>query len=308
MNPFRGIALKVLSVLVFVAMATMVKFARGSGIPPGETVFFRSFFAIPVILVWLWRTSELRSGLKANNPMSHVWRGLIGTCAMAFGFAGLGLLPFPEVTAIGYAAPLMTVIFAAMFLGEQIRRFRIAAVMLGLLGVIIILYPRLSTFTDETVDMIEAFGAMVVFMSAVFGAMASTFVRSLVATESTSSIVFWFSVAASVLALISIPFGWVMPSPGIALALVLSGIFGGLGQIFLTSSYRYADAGVIAPFEYTSILLVLTVSWFIFDEAPTNTTLLGAPLVILAGVIIIWRERALGLERSRQRAAGTPNP
>jgi drug/metabolite transporter (DMT)-like permease len=305
MNPFRGIALKLASVVVFVAMATCIKYARGS-VPPGETVFFRSFFAIPVILVWLWRTGELGSGLRAKHPMSHVWRGLIGTCAMAFGFAGLGLLPFPDVTAIGYAAPLLTVIFAAMFLGEQVRSFRIAAVVIGLIGVIVILSPRLGSFTDGEIDVKEAFGAMIVLMSAVFGAMASTFVRRLVNTESTSAIVFWFSVTASVLALLSLPFGWVVPSPFTAFLLVLSGLFGGLGQIFLTSSYRHADAGVIAPFEYTSIMLVLLVSWFLFDELPTSTMLAGSVLVILAGVIIIWRERALGLERSKQRAAGTP--
>lgn len=305
MNPFRGIALKLASVTVFVAMATCVKFARNS-VPPGETVFFRSAFAIPVILVWLWRRGDLAQGLKVVHPLSHVWRGLIGTTAMAFGFAGLGLLPFPEVTAIGYAAPLLTVIFAAMFLGEEVRSFRVAAVVIGLVGVLIVLSPRLGAFTDGTVAPEETLGALIVLMSAVFGAMASTFVRRLVQTETTSSIVFWFSVAAAVLALITVPFGWVMPSPLTALALVMSGFFGGLGQIFLTESYRHADAGVIAPFEYTSMILTVIIAWLIFNESPAMTTIYGGVLVIAAGILIIWRERALGLERSRQRAAGTP--
>ena len=306
MNPLRGIALKLASVTVFVAMATCIKFSRET-VPPGEAVFFRSFFAIPVILVWLLRTDGLAKGLKPVNAMSHVWRGLIGTAAMAFGFAGLGLLPFPEVTAIGYAAPLLTVIFAAMFLGEQVRAFRIAAVVLGLLGVLIVLSPRLGAFTDGTLDYKETLGALVVLMSAVFGAMASTFVRRLVQTESTSAIVFWFSVTASILALITVPFGWVWPSPWVAVALVASGIFGGLGQIFLTASYRHADAGVIAPFEYTSMIFTVVIAWALFNEQPASTTLYGAVLVISAGILIIWRERKLGLERSRQRAAGTPN-
>ena len=305
MSPLRGIALKVASVVVFVAMATCIKFARET-IPPGETAFFRSFFAIPVILVWLWRTGDLASGLRARNPLSHVWRGLIGTAAMTLGFAGLGLLPFPEVTAIGYAAPLLTVIFAAMFLGERVRSFRIAAVVIGLVGVLIVLSPRLGAFTDGSVEPEETLGAMVVLMSAVFGAMASTFVRRLVQTESTSAIVFWFSVTASILSLITVPFGWAMPSPLTALLLVLSGIFGGLGQIFLTASYRHADAGVIAPFEYTSMIFTVVIGWFIFSEQPSSTTLYGAVLVIAAGILIIWRERALGLERNKQRQAATP--
>ena len=91
-------------------------------------MFFRSFFAIPVILAWLVWTGDLRHGLDTLYPMGHVWRGLVGTTAMGLGFTALGLLPLPEATALGYAAPLLTVIFAAMFLGEQVRAFRLSAV------------------------------------------------------------------------------------------------------------------------------------------------------------------------------------
>jgi drug/metabolite transporter (DMT)-like permease len=79
-----------------------------------------------------------------------------------------------------------------------------------------------------------------------------------------------------------------------------------LGQVLLTSSYRYADASVIAPFEYASMLLALGVGYVVFDEVPTRIVLGGAALVVLAGILIIWRERQLGLERDRQRRAMTP--
>src|SRR6056297_3499588 len=123
-NPLRGIALKIASVCVFVSMASLIK-SSADAIPPGQAVFFRSFFAIPVILAWLVMRHDLAHGLETKNPMGHLWRGLVGTSAMGLGFAGLGLLPLPEVTAIGYAAPLLTVIFAAMFLGEPVRLFRL---------------------------------------------------------------------------------------------------------------------------------------------------------------------------------------
>ena len=89
-------------------------------------MFFRSFFAIPVILAWLAWSGDLRHGLDTLYPMGHVWRGLVGTTAMGLGFTALGLLPLPEATALGYAAPLLVVVFAAMFLGEQVRVFRLA--------------------------------------------------------------------------------------------------------------------------------------------------------------------------------------
>ncbi|WP_343116755.1 DMT family transporter [Ostreiculturibacter nitratireducens] len=305
MNPVRGIILKVLSVAVFVGMASLIK-ATADEIPPGERVFFRSAFAVPVILVWLAFTRKLGGGLRTSNPMGHIWRAVVGTAAMGFGFAGLGLLPLPEVTAIGYAAPLLTVVFAAMFLGEEVRAFRIFTVMLGLAGVLIILSPRLTALADEQAGATEALGAMVVLTGAVFAALAQVFVRRLVHKETTSAIVFYFSVNAAILSLVTLPWGWVMPAPGTAVMLVLAGFLGGLGQVLLTSSYRYADTSVIAPFEYSSMLLALGVGYFVFDEVPTLVMLGGAALVTAAGILIIWREHWLGLERARQRRSMTP--
>ena len=305
MQPIRGILLKVASVVVFITMASCIK-ATGGHVPAGEVVFFRSVFAIPVIIIWLGWTHELGTGFRAKDPMGHVWRGMIGTTAMGLGFAGLTLLPLPEVTAIGYAAPLLTVVFAAMFLGEEVRAFRIGAVAMGLVGVMIVLSPRLSTLSTEAVEAREALGAMIVLTSAVCAALAQVFVRKLVQRETTSAIVFWFSVTATLLSLVTLPFGWVWPSAHEAVLLIVAGLLGGVGQILLTSAYRYASASVVAPFEYSSMLLALGIGFFIFGEVPTLVMLGGAALVVAAGVLIIWRERQLGIERGNQRKAMTP--
>lgn len=305
MQPGRGIALKIISVTLFMLMASLIKATSGH-VPPGEAVFFRSFFALPTILIWLWLRSEIRTGLITKNPIGHFWRGLVGTSAMGLGFAGLGLLPLPEVTAIGYAAPLLTVVFAAMFLGEEVRAFRLSAVGLGLIGVLIVLSPRLSSVTGGALGEREVLGAVVVLCGATFAALAQVFVRRLVQTEKTPAIVFYFSVTASCLSLLSLPFGWVMPTASETGLLVCAGLLGGIGQIFLTSSYRHADASVIAPFDYASMLLALLIGYFVFDEVPTLMMLLGAFLIVIAGILIIWRERKLGLERSQQRKVMTP--
>lgn len=305
MTPLRGITLKLCSVTVFVGMASLIK-ATSHVVPPGEAVFFRSAFAMPVILIWLFARRDLRAGLATKNPLGHFWRGLVGAAAMGFGFAGLGLLPLPEVTAIGYAAPLLTVVFAAMFLGEEVRAFRIATVALGMAGVLVILSPRLTALGAGEIGSTEALGAIVVFVGAVFAALAQVFVRRLVQVERTAAIVFYFSLNATFLSLVTLPFGWVWPDPASAAMLVLAGILGGLGQVLLTSSYRYADASVVAPFEYASMLLALGVGYVVFDEVPTRTVLAGAALVVTAGILIIWREHRLGLERARQRKAMTP--
>lgn len=304
MHPLRGIGFKLASVLVFIVMSAMIK-TTAQHVPAGQAVFFRSFFAIPVILGWLIWTREFPAGLRTANPLGHIWRGFAGTCAMGMGFAGLGYLPLPEVTAIGYAAPLLTVIFAAMFLNEEVRLFRLTAVALGLVGVMIVLSPRLTVVSGGA-GHTEALGAMLVLGGAVFSALAQVFVRKLVAGEKTATIVFYFSVTSTLLSLVTIPFGWVMPTPVEGATLVAAGLLGGVGQILLTSSYRYADASVVAPFDYASMLFALGFGWFFFGELPTVTMLAGAALVVTAGLLIIWRERALGLKRARQRKAMTP--
>jgi len=304
MRPLRGIALKLASVIVFIVMASLIK-ATASHVPAGQAVFFRAFFAIPVIVAWLAWRQELATGLKAVQPLGHVWRGVVGTMAMGLGFAGLAYLPLPEVTAIGYAAPLLTVVFAAMFLGEEVRAFRISAVVLGMVGVMIVLAPRLSV-APGSAGLAEALGAMLVLGGAVFAALAQVFLRKLVNTEQTSAIVFWFSVTATLMSLLTLPFGWVWPTPTEAALLVGAGLLGGLGQILLTSSYREADASLVAPFDYASMLFALGIGYLVFDEVPSPTMLFGAALVVLAGILIIWRERRLGIERARQRKAMTP--
>jgi len=305
MSPLRGILLKLGSVFLFIVMSGIVKHVAAE-VPPGQTVFFRSLFALPVILGWLAWRRELRVGLRAADPMAHLWRGLVGAAGMVIGFAALGLLPLPDVTAIGHAAPLLTVVLAAMFLGETVRMFRLGAVALGLVGVIVVLSPRLTVLDPDAVTARESLGATLALLAALCSALVQVFIRRMVQTERTSAIVFWFSVTSTLLGLASLPLGWVALSPATAALLVVTGLIGGLGQILMTSAYRHADASVVAPFEYASLLFALAIGYFVFAEVPTLTMLAGGALIVAAGILIIWRERRLGIERSRQRKAMSP--
>lgn len=310
-RPGRAIALKLVAVFLFMVMAAMIK-AASDEVPPGQAVFFRSLFAIPIIGVWLWSTGHLHDGLIPRNLLGHVWRGLFGTTAMALTFAGLALLPLPEVTAIGYATPMFTVVLAALMLGERVRIFRLSAVALGLIGVMIVVAPRLSTgqgYADAAMV-----GALCVLGAAVLRALVQIHVRRLVQTESTSAIVFYFSLTATLLSLMTLPLGFVFPvlawaSPDMsALALVIgAGLIGGVAQIMVTSSYRFGSASMLAPFDYASMIFAVAIGWMVFGEIPTLTILIGAALVIAGGVIIIWRERQLGLDRSKSKGKISPH-
>ncbi|WP_425074332.1 DMT family transporter [Sagittula sp. S175] len=302
MSPMRGIALKLASVFLFTIMASLVK-AASAHVPAGEAVFFRSALAMPVIVAWLAMRGDLRTGFKAQKPLMHAWRGLVGVTAMGCNFAALGLLPLPEVTVLGYAAPMLTVLLAALMLGERLRLFRMSAVLLGLVGVTIAMWPRLSFG-----DMSDAalWGVGFVMVSALMRALAQIQIRRMVAVEETSAIVFYFSLTATLFSLLTLPFGWVWPGWAVVWMLVASGLIGGVAQILLTSSYKFAGAAVLAPFEYASILFAVVFGYMIFDEVPTGAVLAGAAIVVAAGVLIIWRERQLGMRRGEARRGMTP--
>ena len=197
-------------------------------------------------------------------------------------------------------------IVAAVVLGEEGRAVRLMSVALGMGGVILILSPRLQALNSGAIGATEALGGTVVLVGAVFAALAQVFVRRLVSEESTSAIVFYFSLNAAILSLLTLPFGWHWPAPSTLALLILAGLMGGVGQVLLTSAYRHADASVVAPFEYGSMILSLAIGYFGFGEVPSRVVLGGASLVVLAGILIIWRERHLGLERARQRQSMSP--
>lgn len=302
-RPALGIALKIIAILLFTFMSAIIK-AIADDVPSGQAVFFRSFFAIPVILIWLAQRGKLSVGLKTRNPMGHVWRGLFGTTAMGLTFTGLGLLPLPEVTAIGFATPIFTVILAAVLLGEKIRFYRVIAVAVGLLGVMIILWPRFSNI--GTMEQTATIGALLILIATMLRSLVQIHIRQLVQHEDTAAIVFYFSVTASLLALLTLPFGWVVPDARTLSLLILAGFIGGVAQIFITSAYRFGSASMLAPYDYTSMIFAIVIGYIFFAELPTFVMLSGALLVIAAGVLVIWRERQLGVERGKARSVTDP--
>jgi len=299
-----AISLKVGAVLAFTVMGALIK-ATGSRVPTGEVVFFRSLFAVPVLIGYLAWVGQLREGVRTERPFGHLWRGVIGTTAMGLLFTALTILPLPEVTALQYATPLLLTVFAAVLLGERIRLFRMSAVLLGLVGVIVVLYPRLTTFGDD-IGRLQAIGALVMLASAAAAALAQVQVRRLVAWERPATVALYFSLSSTVLSLLTLPFGWVLPGVGDGALLILCGLVGGAGQGMLSTAYRYAPAGVVAPFDYVSIFFATAIGMWFFNEVPTHTTLAGAGIVIAAGILIIWRERQLGMNRSRSKRARHP--
>jgi drug/metabolite transporter (DMT)-like permease len=304
-TPMKGIFLKIASVVIFLCMSTLIK-AAGKDIPAGQITFLRSAFALLPIVAMLALQGQLRTAWRTDDPIGHLARGFVGILAMGFGFYGLVHLPLPEAIAIGYAMPLIAVVIAAIFLKEAVGVYRWTAVLVGLSGVIVIVWPRLTLLRAGGVGSGEAMGALAVLASATLGACAMVLVRKLVQTERTPTIVLYFSISASVFSLATLPFGWSPVGGEALLLLALAGICGGVAQLFLTASYRHADVSTIAPFEYTSIVLGILVGYFLFGDVPTAPMLTGTAIVIAAGIFVILREHRLGLRRRAARRHMTP--
>ena len=302
MSIYTAIAFKVLSTLCVTVMSA---FARGLGetFPVGEVVFFRSFVAIvPVLMFYAWR-NELWTAMYTRRPLGHVARGLLGVAAMFCGFAALARMPIADVTAISFSTPLIIVALAGLLLGERVRIYRWSAVIIGLIGVLVMLAPHLSITQLSAMSDAAAAGAILAVLNAVLAAGAYVQIRRLTASETTSSIVLYFFLISSLCGLITLPLGWVWPTPMEWLGLCLMGVAGGIGQLFMTESYRYAPASLTAPFDYVSIIWAVMIGFVAFGEVPDASVWAGSVIVIAAGLFVIWRERQLALQRRREAQA-----
>ena len=282
LSPLYGIGLKLVSTFVFSVMIVLIKHV-GSRVPLGEVVFFRSAFAlVPVIALLLWKR-EFGASLATQRPVGHVFRAFFGVAAMALWFGGFARLPIADALAISYAAPLITVGLAALMLGEVVSLWRWGAV-------VVILSPHLGDFHLIGTDT-GATGAAMSLGSAAFMSLAAVQTSELTRTEKTGTIVVYFSACSSLIALLTVPFGWVMPRPDDLACLIGAGLIGGVGQILLTTSYRLANASVIAPLEYASMLWAIIFGFWFFGEVPGYTVAIGTLVVIGSGLLIVLRER-----------------
>jgi drug/metabolite transporter (DMT)-like permease len=305
----KGIGLKVAATFAFSLMSAMIKLASAT-FPASETVFFRSLFALVTLVAWLRWRGEFPHGLHTLRPIGHIGRSLAGSCGMFAGFVALSLLPLADATAFTFATPLMVVPLAAFVLGEDVRPFRWIAVATGFVGVLVMLSDHLGGGVGKAMASTGAgLGSIVALCGAVGSAVAMIQTRRLTSSETTGAIVFYFSsLTAAISAVLMLaaalwPSGgslgdlivgqrFIVPSPGAFGLLMGVGLLGGCGQILMTHSYRFADASIIAAFDYVAMIWAAALGFAVFGDAPSPRILAGAGIVAAAGVTVLWREHA----------------
>ena len=306
LRPLLGISFKIASAFAFTLMYVLIKQMSADYIV-GQTMFFRCVFGLVPLVLWLMALRAFPASLATQNVPGHLKRSLFGSVSQLCGFSALGYLTLSESIAIGYAMPLFGVMFAALLLGERVRAYRWTAVAVGFAGVLIMLAPHLiESIGKSAANSAALTGAGIALAGSALGALASVENRRLTRTEPTGAIVFYFLIITALVSLLSLPLGWKVPSALDLMVFAGIGILGGIGQILLTSSYRYAEISVVAPFEYTSMIWTLALSWLVFDELPGALVAVGACIVAAAGVFVIWRERRLGIETPRSASSLTP--
>src|ERR1051326_74882 len=288
-RPFLGIACKVAATFMFAIMFAAIRWL-GPYFPLGEIVFFRSTLGIPVIVATAYFSGGL--GLLATRRIdSHALRSIAGTVSMFCNFAAYTYLPLADATAIGFASPLFVVLLAAFMLSERVHIFRWSAVVIGFIGVIIIAGP------EAGLSQSALYGALFALTGAGLTAVAMIFLRRMSAHEHSITIAFYFMLTSAAVSLTTLAFGWNWPTPLEAAVLMLTGLAGGVGQLFLSFSYRYGEASVLAPFDYAAMIWAVVLGYFLFSEFPSPQVWIGGAIVIAAGLLILWRERKLGKDR-----------
>ncbi len=269
------------SVACFSIMDIIVKYLKD--VPFGQVLFMRfAFGMIPIVL--LIPREKIFTFYKTKRVGLHAWRACWGACSIICLFIGLRHINLADCISLTFLGPVFVTILSALFLGEKIRMTRISAVILGIIGGLIIIRPTFEEFNYfYFMPLIFAFGFAQVALS----------IKSLSKTEPNYLIAFYFSLLSMLIGLATIVNGWVWPTLYEAFLFVVLGLAGGYANILLTQSLRMADAGLVTPIKYLSLVFAATAGYFIFDESLKLTTLTGALFIVAGSYIIFRREKTL---------------
>ena len=276
-----GIAYRMAAMACVACLSATVKWVGHRGVPVFEIVLFRNAFAFVPVGLYIWRTTGV-SVLRTERPLGHLHRSVVGMTGMVCSFFALQHLALTEATAFTFAAPLFMTALSALMLRETVGWHRWGAVLVGFAGVLIMVHPEPGHM--------NLVGVAFALTAAVGSALAMVQIRQIAVTEKGPTIVFYFTLAGTVVGLVGSAFHWVTPDPKTLAVLIAGGLVGGVGQLFLTEAIRVAPVGVVAPFDYSQLIWAAILGYLIWGELPHTATLAGAAVVAASGLYILHRE------------------
>ena len=272
---------KSLSVLFFVLMSVCIK-ATGDHIPLFQVVFFRNFFALlPLIFFIYFLKLNIRS---INNYKLHLVRAFIGITAMSLFFVSLRYVPLVEMQTISYSSVFFISILSIFFLGEKIGYRRIIAIIVGFFGILIILKPSSAIFSNYS---------LLPLIASLFLSMAVIVLKKILLTNNNVLSVWVFTIFCTIISIFFYNKSWIWPNNLDLTFMVASGLLGFVAQICLTKSFQLADASVLAPLDFSSVIWSFFLGYIFFGELISLDVLLGGFIIILSVGYIFYRERVL---------------
>ncbi len=270
------------SVICFSIMDICVKWL--DYYPVGQVLFLRFFIGfIPIFFII--PKEKILSFYKTTRPGLHAFRAFTGAAAIIALFIGLRELPLADVVSLTFGGPIFVTVASIFFLSEKVGIKRWSAVFLGFIGMLLIVQPAF-------IDLNFYYITPIVFC--IFFACVAISVRSLSKTEPNYRIAFYFTFLCSVLGIITIFKGdWVLPTKIDFLIFIIMGLCGSIANLLLTQSYRLAEASLVTPIKYLSLVFAIVFGFLIWSEIPKLLTLFGALLVITSSLIIFMRENKL---------------
>jgi len=208
-------------------------------------------------------------------------RGFFGAIGMLAGFACLTLIPLAQATAISFSKPIFITIGATIFLGEVIRARRIAAIIIGVIGMLVIVQPGVNSFS---------FGIMLAIIAAIAHSLNALIVKKLTLTDTPQAIVTWMVIILIPITFIPAVMVWQWPSFETWLYLWGIAILGTLAHFSWTKSCSMAEITSLQPIEFIKLPIMALFGWFIFSEIPGNWTLIGGLIIFVSTIYISHRE------------------
>ena len=275
----RGIVLMTVGCVLITLNDTIMKSLSGD-YPPGESIFVRGLFvAVPIALL-VYRGGGLHT-LRVTNRLGQLLRAMTLVASMFLFITSLRYLPLADAVALTFAGPLIVTAVAPWALGERVGWRRRCAVAAGFAGVLIMLAPGQDGLR---------WAVFLPLGTAVFEAMRDIVTRRLVVTESSLSLTACSTGFVTLCALATAGHGWQPMSAGDAGLLALAGCCMGAALFLMTEAFRYAEATLVAPFRYSSVLWAMIVGLTVFGDWPSPNMLAGAGLVVGSGLYILHRE------------------
>ncbi len=285
-----GIALFLAGIAFQCVMEAGVKWLSAS-YPIGQIIFFRSFLAYLPIAALVALQGDIRV-LRPRRLSMLVLRGFLMVATIVLSFTGLKYLPLADAIAVFLLAPIFMAGLSAVLLRERLNTWTCTALGLGFVGALVMVKPGAGVFRAEA--LLPAFAAL-------FYALVMIITRHLARSESTLAILVYGNLVVVLAGLASWPSGWLVPSLADAGLFLLIGVAGGFSVFFLTLALRYAQVGVLAPFDYTAFIWALGLGLLFWSDYPTPWVWLGVALILSSGLFVTIREG-----RSSRPAPGQP--